>query len=50
MQYWFELLLPESDWFRWQILILAAINVVLCVVLEDGIVEHLVFRRFRNRR
>ncbi len=50
LQYWFELLLPPSESFRWQILGIAAVNVVICVLLEDVVVEQFIFKRIRSRR
>lgn len=43
----FELLLPPMD-FRWQMLAFAGINIIICVVLEDVIVEYLIFKGLRK--
>ncbi len=50
MEYWFELLLPPETSFRWILLGVAAVNVVICVLLEDGFVEYCIFRKMASRR
>jgi hypothetical protein len=41
----FEIFLPPEVSFRYYMLALAAANVVVCIVLEDVVVEYCVFRR-----
>jgi len=45
----FEIFLPPDESFRYQMLAFAAVNVIVCVILEDVIVEYFVFRK-RGKR
>ncbi len=41
-------MLPPDEDFRWTLLAFAAVNVILCVLLEDVFVEYVVFRGSRR--
>ena len=49
LQYYFELFVPPSSSYRWLLLGVAALNVALCVFVEDVFMEYVVFRGLRKQ-
>ena len=49
LQYYFELFVPPNPNYRWLLLGVAAVNVALCVIVEDVFMEYVVFRGLRKQ-
>ena len=49
LQYYFELFVPPNKNYRWLLLGVAALNVALCVIVEDVFMEYVVFRGLRKQ-
>ena len=49
LQYYFELFVPPNTSYRWLLLGVAALNVALCVIVEDVFMEYVVFRGLRKQ-
>ena len=44
----FELLLPPQQNYIWKILGIALLNIIICILLEDFVVEFLIFKKLRH--
>ena len=49
LQYYFELFVPPNTNYRLLLLGVAALNVALCVIVEDVFMEYVIFRGLRKQ-
>ena len=49
LQYYFELFVPPNTNYRLFLLGVAALNVALCVIVEDVFMEYVIFRGLRKQ-